>query len=212
LSDLRPPPLINSPWPALALTASIPLSYGVQSVLLSPSLVDRFAVSGAALSQGDVVVLVTSLWLHAGWAHALGNAVFCLAFATPVARRMGPDAKGVIGFFTFYLVCGAFSGACLALAHWAEPVEAIGASGAIAGLMGAASRLLTRGPGLAPFTSSTVIGMAVMWVVVNLLFGRFLVGWAPGSDGVPIAWEAHVGGYAAGLLLISPALRLLRRL
>jgi hypothetical protein len=53
--------------------------------------------------------------------------------------------------------------------------------------------------------------MAVAWLGVNALFGLFLVGWAPGSGGAPLAWEAHLGGYAAGLILIGPTLWFLGR-
>ena len=212
MTDLERPPLINAPWPVLALVGSIIVAYAAQSAFVSPDVVDRFAVNGLAIADGRYGVLLTSLWLHGGWAHALQNAVFGLAFATPVARRMGPTVAGVSMFFIIYLVCGVFSGLVMALCLPNPADGAIGASGALAGMMGAASRLMTPGPGLAPFRSPTVLGMAGAWVVINLLFGQFLTGWAPGSGGAPIAWEAHLAGYAAGLVLIAPALRLLGRL
>jgi len=57
-----------------------------------------------------------------------------------------------------------------------------------------------------------VIGMAVAWLVINLLYGLLLVGWAPGAGGAPISWQVHLAGYAAGLFLIAPALSLIGRL
>ena len=95
------------------------------------------------------------------------------------------------------------------LLHWGSGVALVGASGAISGLMGATSRLLDRRSALAPFASRTVIAMAGAWVFINLLMA---MGWIDvGAGGAPIAWEAHLIGYAAGLLLIGPASRGLER-
>lgn len=203
--------MFNAPWPAVVLAGSIVAAYAVQTVIGSDALLTQYGVSAGALGRGDGLVLITSLYLHASWAHALGNAVFGLAFATPVARRMGGDAKGVVTFAIFYLLCGAFSGWIWALCQREPDVVALGASGGLAGFMGAASRLMVPAPGLAPFFSRTVVSMAAVWVLINLLFGTLLVGWAPGSGGLPMGWQAHIAGYAAGLLLIGPVLRGLGR-
>ncbi len=205
-------PIIKAPWPALVLVAAIIAAYGWQSWSGAERLIAQYGVSGPALRRGDLAVLVTSLFLHGGWAHALTNAAFCLAFATPVARRLGADAEGAALFFIFYIVCGLVSGLVFGLCHWNDDSVAVGASGALAGFMGATSRLLTRERALAPFNSPTVLTMAVAWVAVNLLFGQLLVGWAPGSEGAPLAWQEHLAGYFAGLFLIGPTLRLLGRL
>jgi membrane associated rhomboid family serine protease len=85
--------------------------------------------------------------------------------------------------------------------------------------MGAASRVLDRqrlppwaraGARLAPFTSPTVISMAIAWLVLNLMVAVF--GFSPGMGAAAVAWEAHLVGYAAGLLLVGPALWMLDRL
>lgn len=203
--------MFNAPWPALVLVAAIVISYVWQLQAGGPALVEHYAVGAPALKAGRYGVLITSLFLHGGWAHALGNAVFALAFATPVSRRMGTDAKGASLFFIFYLLCGLLSGLAFAAAHWGDDSVAAGASGAIAGCMGAASRLMGGGPRLASFRSQPVVSMALAWVGVNALFGLVFVGWAPGSGGAPMAWEAHLGGYAAGLVLLAPFLKLLGR-
>ncbi len=204
-------PVFNAPWPALCLVAGIVGAYAWQAHVGDPGWVGRYAVGAPALRAGRYGVLLTSLFLHGSWAHALGNALFALAFATPVSRRMGTDAQGAALFFIFYLVCGLMSGLVFAAAHWNDEAVAAGASGAIAGCMGATSRLMSGGPGLAPFRSQPVLSMALSWVGINVLFGLVFVGWAPGSAGAPMAWEAHLGGYAAGLLLLAPALQLLGR-
>ena len=85
----------------------------------------------------------------------------------------------------------------------------VGASGAIAGLMGASSRLIERRGFLAPFTSKSVMGMAAAWVAANLAIA--LVGLDLGTGNAPIAWEAHLIGYAVGLLLIGPLAWALKR-
>ncbi|HEY2661773.1 MAG TPA: rhomboid family intramembrane serine protease [Caulobacteraceae bacterium] len=211
MTDDHKEPLFNAPWPAVLLAVAIVAAYVWQLSAGGDALVERYAVSASALRDGRYGVLVTSLFLHGGWAHDLGNAVFALAFATPVSRRMGTDPMGSAMFFIFYLVCGLISGLAFAASHWADASIAAGASGAVAGCMGAASRLMGPGPGLAPFRSRPVVSMAVAWLGVNALFGLFLVGWAPGSGGAPLAWEAHLGGYAAGLILIGPTLWFLGR-
>nr|QQZ51660.1 rhomboid family intramembrane serine protease [Phenylobacterium glaciei] len=71
----------------------------------------------------------------------------------------------------------------------------------MAGLMAAAARMIA-GRGSRPYLSPPVLGMTTAWVVVNLLIA--VVGFAPGAGGMPVAWEAHLFGYAAGLVLVSP--------
>ena len=78
----------------------------------------------------------------------------------------------------------------------------IGASGAVSGLMGAASRMPARaGAALLPLTARPVMGMAAGWTLANLAIG--LTGIGLGASGAPVAWQAHLVGYAAGLLLAS---------
>jgi len=203
--------MFNAPWLVLVLIGALLAAYGLQTLIGPDALAAQFGVSGEALRAGRYGVLISSLFLHQGWPHVLLNAVFALAFATPVVRRMGPSAQASVLFIIFYLVCGMVSGAAFALNHWSDGEIAVGASGALAGCMGAASRLMGPGPGLARFTSRPVLAMAASWVAINGLFGLVLVGWTPGAGGAPIAWEAHLAGYAAGLVLIGPCLSLLGR-
>jgi membrane associated rhomboid family serine protease len=153
--------------------------------------------------------LVTSLFAHGNWTHVGLNAVGALAFGAPVARFLSPRPAGVLLFFGFFLVCGALAALGFAAVHPESRDLLVGASGGVSGLMGAASRLIERRPGLAPLLSPTVIGMAAGWLVVNLLMALF--GLSLFTGGAPVAWEAHLFGYAAGLLLIWPVGRLLGR-
>jgi membrane associated rhomboid family serine protease len=203
---------INAPWPVVTLIAVLLGAYGVQRFVGADQAMLAYGFSPVSLAQGRWAPLIMALFLHASWAHVLANSAFALAFGAPTARRMGADANGATAFFLFYLVCGVLANLVYAGLHAGDVNVVIGASGAVAGLMGAASRLLGGGPELAPLLSRPVIGMAAAWVLVNVIFGAVFARWAPGAGGAPIAWEVHLAGYAAGLFLFSPTLRLIGRL
>lgn len=199
-------PVFNAPWPALLLTAVILLSYGLQGMFGSNALIAAFAFSPRDPGAGRLDTLVTALFLHANWAHALMNAAGALAFGTPVSRFMGDRGRGLLAFALFYLLCGALSSLGYGLLHPGGGALLIGASGAVSGLMGAAVRMIAGHGVPGPFLSPPVIGMSLAWVAVNLIFA--VVGFAPGLGEGAMAWEAHLIGYAAGLFLIGPLGRL----
>ena len=171
----------------------------------------RMSGMAADLPGGRIAVgtsFVTHQFVHGDLPHLLINSAWLLAFGTPVARRT--DA---LRFLAFFLVAGT-AGALLYLAvNGPVPVLVVGASGAISGLMGAAFRFLFRG--LAdggPFGLTTPlmpladtlrdrrILMAVAgWTVLNVLLAVW--GGAMLTEAAGIAWEAHLGGFYAGLLL-----------
>jgi membrane associated rhomboid family serine protease len=204
-------PALTAPWPPLLLTAALFGLYAWQRTIPDQEGL-YYAYGLVPLQDGEGWRLVTALFVHGSWPHVVLNASFALAFGSGVARLVGADLRGAIAFFVFYLVCGIFAGwAYLELKAGAQ-VVLIGASGAVSGLMGGASRLLGRAPGsgeLAPFLSPQVIGMAAAWIVLNLLIAG--LGFAPGVGTAAVAWEAHLAGYAAGLLLIGPLAWLLGR-
>ena len=203
-------PALRAPWPALLLALVFLGLFALQTLSgASDRMVALFGFMPTDLPAGRWSGLVTALFVHGSWAHAFLNAIFALAFGAPVARLFGRNAGGVAVFFTFFLVCGIASNLGYALVHWNGPQVLIGASGGVSGFMGAASRLIERRGSLAPFTSRTVVGMGLSWIVVNVLVG--MVGLGGISGGAPIAWETHVVGSALGLLLIEPVARLLRR-
>jgi membrane associated rhomboid family serine protease len=202
--------LINAPWPAITLVVILVACFLVESAFGIDAVAGVLGFAPRDLTRGDWQPLVTSIFLHGGWMHLLGNAAFALAFATPVARRMGEDASGAVVFFLFFLACGVLANLGYAALDPRDTAPLVGASGAIAGLMGAASRLMIPGRRLAPFTSTPVIGMAASWILVNVLIAFSLVA-APGAGHAIVAWQAHLAGYAAGLLLIAPALKVLGR-
>jgi membrane associated rhomboid family serine protease len=200
-------PLLNAPWPILALSLGLIGLYAVQKYGLAMSDADikRVALSAPALEAGAWQGLFISLFLHGSWPHVLMNSIAALAFGPPVARLMGLGARGVIAFFAFYLVCGAIAGAGFVALNPHDPTPLVGASGAISGLLGAASRIIEGRGRIGRMFGGTVIGMAVAWIIVNAVLG--LTGLTPGATG-PVAWQAHVIGYIAGVVLIGPFARL----
>ena len=204
-------PVFNVPWPVMTLLGALLAAFAVQMLFGVDPMADRFGFRPSDLADRRSEPLATALFLHGGWAHVLMNAAFLLAFGAAVSRRFGADLKGAAAFFGFYLVCGVLANLGYAALNPGSPLPVIGASGAVAGLMGAGSRLLGGQGELAPFRSQPVIGLAGSWLLINLLFGVVLKGWSPGAGGAPIAWQAHLAGSVAGLLLFSPALRGLRR-
>ena len=146
------------------------------------------------------------MFLHGSWPHVLMNSVAIVAFGPPAARLMGTGPRGAAAFFAFYLLCGALAGLGFLAAdpHDVNPV--VGASGAVSGLLGAASRLIEGHGQIGPIFGRTVLGMAAAWAIVNVVLG--VSGLTPGAMGMPVAWQAHLAGYAAGVLLIGPFARL----
>jgi membrane associated rhomboid family serine protease len=206
--DLQPrrEPIFNAPWPAMTLTLAIVISFVIQSRLPERVWADYVLTPAVVMQYGRWVTLLTPLLLHGGWIHDLMNASAALAFGTPVARLLGLNARGALVFFLFYLACGLLSSLGYVMAHPASLAPVVGASGAVSGLMGGASRLIESRGRLGPVLSRTSVGMAIMWTVVNLIIGYVPV--MPGMNGAGVAWEAHVAGYFAGLLLIGPILRM----
>jgi len=221
-------PLTRAPWPPLLIIAvligiyvwQIATGDAAACAANDPAAACvRYAFSAAQLKEGRYVGLLTALFMHGSWAHVLFNSIFCLAFGAPVARLFGLKASGVFSFLMFFLVCGVIGNLGYAAMNPEGEAPVLGASGAIAGFMGAASRLVDRpmGPdgkprGLAPFTDRTVVAMAAAWVVLNVIVGVLGVDIGFGAAGQPVAWEAHLWGYAAGLLLVGPTARMLGRL
>ena len=196
-------PLFRGPWTVWTITLVILACYAVQSFAFSmDEAVRLYAFAPAQLDQGRFAPLVTALFIHGSWAHAGMNAVGALAFGAPAARYLGLGPRGAIGFFLLYIVCGVLSCLGYAAAHLHDVVPLVGASGAVSGLLGASTRLIERRDALSPLATRTVVASTAAWIVINAVMGA--LHYAPGIGDVHIAWEAHIAGYFAGLLLIRP--------
>lgn len=208
MSEDERQPIFNAPWPAVLATLVIIVGYLIQTFLPQDWLFKTYAFSSAALAAGRWETLFTAIFLHGSWAHALMNAGAALAFGTPVARYFGASLRGALIFLVFYLVCGGLASYGYGLATPGSPALMVGASGAVAGLVGGAIRLMAGRGTPGPYLSPPVVSMTIGWIVVNLLLA--LVGFAPGLGNAGVAWEAHIFGYVAGLFLIGLFGRLAR--
>lgn len=147
---------------------------------------------------------ITYSFLHGSFTHLLVNMVWLAAFGSPLANRLG-----AVRFSLFWVVTAVAAAALHYSLHSMEQAPLVGASGAIAGMMGAAARfgfLIDRSSGRGAFSgdplpvsmvlrSRTVMTFLIAWMVINFATG--IIGFAPGvSD--RIAWEAHVGGFLVG--------------
>jgi membrane associated rhomboid family serine protease len=139
---------------------------------------------------------VSYMFLHADWTHVLVNSIWLVPFGSVVARRYGGPL-----FLLFFLVCGVIGAAVHLVFNWGSPAPVIGASAAVSGLMGAAFRMMIRGPNapLTPLFSKPVLLWTAIWIVLNVVAG--ITGFGTGPGVKLVAWQAHIGGYFAGLFL-----------
>ena len=185
-------------WPLRILE-----EYSFNPALYSPLFLAAHHVGAISLID-RIVPFISYIFLHADTTHIAVNSVWLLAFGPIVAQRLG-----AFRFILFFLVSG-IGGALGYLAfHWGLNEAVIGASGAISGLMGASVRItrfrepyLNRAAmPLLPVFSQQVVSFSVIWLAINAATGIFGFGAGPGIHS--IAWEDHMGGYLAGLLLIG---------
>jgi membrane associated rhomboid family serine protease len=144
--------------------------------------------------------LVTSQFLHAGWLHLLGNMLFLWIFGNNIEDRLGR-----VRYIPFYLLCGVFAAIGQTLTDPTSGVPMIGASGAIAGILGAYLLLYPRA-GVRTFP--LVFLRLPAWLVLGLWFAlQFLYLGGESQEGQGgVAYWAHVVGFVAGLALIRPFL------
>jgi len=153
----------------------------------------------------SLLTLVTSTFLHGGWLHIIGNMVFLWAFG-----RSLEDAMGSAKFLLFYLACGVASGLVQVLFHAGSHVPTVGASGAIAGVMGAylikfpRARILTLVFLFVFITRVEVPALFFLpyWFLTQVFNGVGSVEYTPLTDG-GTAWWAHIGGFIAGMVLVT---------
>jgi membrane associated rhomboid family serine protease len=175
------------------------LGSGLDPFVRRWGLVPADMVEPAAL-----VTLLTSTFLHAGWLHLLSNMLYLGVFGPPVERRLGAAR-----FAGLYLGSGLVGSVVYLLAQPGSEMPAIGASGAIAGLI-AAHLVLYPGATVGSLTpvlflhvveSTPTLVLLLVWLATQLLSGVASLITTTG-----IAWWAHAGGFASGLTL-APMLR-----
>lgn len=195
--------VFNAPLLAVLLALSMPGLYFFQERAHDYWL--GLAFAPVDLQRGRFGGLFTSMLVHGGWLHALMNAVAALTFGAPVARLFR-GAIGALIFLALYIVSGVVATLGYGLVHWGGTDPLVGASGAVFGLIGAATRLLGGGGQVLRLNDPTVIRSGIVWMAVNAVAG--LIGFAPGAEGARIAWEAHAFGFLFGILAIGPLARI----
>jgi len=178
----------------------------------------RYSGEAAFIPGGSLAMLTspfTYQLLHGDYTHLAFNSLWLLAFGGAIALRIG-----TLRFIVFGVICGLAAALAFLAANWGARAPVIGASGAVAGLMGGTMRFLfaaidmggiwrlreaPRSVPLMPIavalTDKRVLAATAILIAINLLT---LVGvGAVGAEPSVIAWEAHIGGYLAGLLLFG---------
>jgi membrane associated rhomboid family serine protease len=149
------------------------------------------------------LTLFTSIFIHGGWAHLLGNMLYLWIFGDNVE-----DILGRVGYTIIYIAAGVAAGLMQIFVAPSSPVPAIGASGAIAGILAIYLVLFPRAPVrvLIPFfymirivrmPAMIVLGM---WFIIQLFNGVMSLGTMSVATG-GVAWFAHIGGFISGLLV-----------
>lgn len=225
----RSAPFVNY---ALVSVCSIVFLFQLFEPRDQPSLVERFAMVPARVSDPDTTVkmqtvrevetefgrhreydeetmapaavppwltLLTCTFLHGGWMHFLGNMWVLWIFGDNVEDRYGH-----LGYLLFYLVCGMVASAAHFLVDPSSMTPTVGASGAIAGVMGAYFLLYARARVLC--VVPVVFFLQIMWLPAPLFLGVwFLIQFYQGAASITsmqsggVAWWAHIGGFLAGL-------------
>ena len=171
---------------------------------LGPDRFDTFLSRyGVIPDRFEWLTLVTSMFLHGGWMHLIGNMWFLWIYGRNIEDLIG-SAK----FLFFYLVCGIAAGVIHVIVNRNSVVPTIGASGAIAGVMGAflaklpRARIITLVPIFIFITTMEIPAalLLVYWFIIQFFNGFGSIS-ARGADH-GIAWFAHIGGFIAGFLIV----------
>ncbi|HKU90301.1 MAG TPA: rhomboid family intramembrane serine protease [Steroidobacteraceae bacterium] len=214
-------PTTTRPCVTVGLMIANVLVFVWQHLLLSPAAGERIVyalgVIPAVLMGRETLpaelalvpvpaTILTSMFLHGGFLHLAGNMLYLWIFGNNIE-----DAMGHVRFLVFYLLCGVAAVYAQALPNAGSIVPMIGASGAISGVLGAYLLLYPR--------ARVLLGLPLGFLIVQL--GRFPAGWvlvawfvmqllmggmnAPraAQDAGGVAFGAHIGGFVAGLLLVT---------
>lgn len=157
---------------------------------------ERFSADPA----GEFATLFSAMFLHAGWMHLAGNMLYLWIFGDNVEDRFGR-----LRFLAFYFVAGLLASLAQYAVNPASALPNVGASGAIAGVLGAYLLLFPRarvhvllGRTVAPVPAFLVLGF---WIVLQFVSGYGSIAEATPTEEGGVAYAAHVGGFVAGVLL-----------
>src|SRR5258705_12393819 len=175
----------------------------VRQFALIPARYSEVLASGNTdLAAVDILPFFSMMFLHGGWLHLIFNMWTLWLFGPTVEDRLGPGR-----YLAFYFICGIVASLAHVMFNPTSTVPALGASGAIAGVLGGYMLLfpLARVIVLVPiifiplFFELPAVVFAGLWFLIQVLQGTVeLLG---PSKGAGVAWWAHIGGFVAGLLL-----------
>ncbi len=167
------------------------------------NFINRYALIPSQIAQGEgLLTFITSIFMHGGVVHILGNMLFLKVFGDNLEAAMGR-----IKYILFYLLCGVVASSAHIISNWNSDIPTVGASGAIAGLMGAYLVLFPHAKidvlwsfGFL-FHRATVPAKAMLiyWIVFQLFYGFGTLGFEGGG----VAYFAHIGGFLFGVLLVK---------
>ena len=160
-----------------------------------------FAGNSTTLGQA-ILPFVTSMFLHAGWMHLLGNMLFLWVFGGSIE-----EALGHFQYLIFYFIGGVGAAIVHTILNWGSSIPTVGASGAISGVMGAfivlfpRARVTTLIPALFFFFTIRIPAVLMLgyWFFIQFLSGVASLGVANQGG---VAWWAHIGGFLLGALLV----------
>jgi membrane associated rhomboid family serine protease len=184
----------------------------LEGFLMAAAFVPARAFGGGASGAGALGALVpglasalVSMFLHGGWGHLLGNMLFLWIFGDNVEDRLGH-----FRYLLFYLLCGYAATYAHAFFNAGSTMPAIGASGAISGVLGAYLFLFPRARIVTlvwlfifiRFIEIPVLVYLPLWFLMQFFSGLSSLRAADPAAGGGVAWFAHVGGFIAGPLLL----------
>lgn len=203
------PPAFQSPPAVLGLIALLAVIHAalwyagpdwqVWSLYALAFIPARFTDIGFPLIPGSQVwSFLTYAFLHGDWMHLIFNCLWLLVFGTPVARYFGAWR-----FLLLSAVAAVFGAAVMLALHWGVNLVMVGASGAVSGLMAAAVPIMYGAVRPLPFAelirNRRAIMFTLVWLAITLFSGASGFTGNSFMEEGGIAWEAHVGGFIAGL-------------
>ena len=210
-SDRRFAPLVNYVLIAINILVFVFLQGmgGNEKFTYAFSTVPAEILTGRDIAAGPLeptpvpvyFTLITSMFMHGGWAHLLGNMLFLWVFGDNIENRIGH-----IRYLIFYLVCGIIASLSHVFVSGSDSlIPSLGASGAISGVLGGYLLLfpsrrvrVIMGRGITTVPAFVALGI---WIVFQVISQLGVLGGDQGGGGV--AYAAHIGGFIAGLALIK---------